>query len=162
MSDGTPRELKCRDIFSDMQVSVGIFFTAFLAASILPVASEPAVLAALTLSPESWALIITCASVGNTLGSVLNWWLGRLAASSKYTGWLPVSLKAREKAENWYRKWGRASLLLSWAPFIGDALTVAAGAMREPLPSFIVLVGAAKTARYLALAASVSALSSSV
>ena len=143
-----------------MQVSFGLFFTAFLAASILPVASEPAVLAALTLSDESWIIIIAFASAGNVLGSLLNWWLGRFAASSSYTGWLPVSPKARERAENWYRKWGRASLLFSWAPFFGDALTLAAGAMREPLASFVIIVSIAKTARYLTLAASVTALGS--
>lgn len=144
-----------------MQASIGVFFTALLAASVLPVASEPAVLAALTLSSEPWALILASASIGNVLGAVINWWLGRLASNAAYSGWLPVSKQAQEKAESWYRKWGRASLLFSWAPFIGDALTVAAGAMREPLFSFIILVGIAKTARYLALAASVSALGSS-
>lgn len=155
-SSTTFMPLTCNQLLENMQASIGVFFTALLAASVLPIASEPAVLAALTLSSEPWSLILASASLGNVLGSIANWWLGRLASNAAYSGWLPVSKQAREKAEGWYRRWGRASLLLSWAPFIGDALTVAAGAMREPLLSFIVLVGIAKTARYLVLAASLS------
>jgi len=148
------------EVTGKMQVSISLFITAFLAATVLPVASEPAVLAALTFTNEPWSLIITAASLGNVLGAVVNWWLGRLASNATYSGWLPVSKEAQKKAEGWYRRWGRASLLLSWAPIIGDALTVAAGAMREPIITFIALVGIAKTARYLALAASVSGIGS--
>lgn len=63
-----------------------------------------------------------------------------------------------ERAERWYRKWGKWSLLVSWAPVIGDALTVLAGTARVPLMTFIVLVGSAKGARYLVLAYSVEAI----
>ena len=52
----------------------------------------------------------------------------------------------------WYRRYGRWTLLLSWAPIIGDPLTVAAGAMREPFSSFVVLVTLAKLGRYLVVA----------
>ncbi|MDG2480629.1 MAG: DedA family protein, partial [Alphaproteobacteria bacterium] len=51
------------------------------------------------------------------------------------------------------RRWGRWSLLLSWAPIGGDALTVAAGVLREPLWSFLLLVTIAKAGRYIILAA---------
>ena len=54
---------------------------------------------------------------------------------------------------NWYRKYGRWSLLLSWVPIIGDPLTVAAGVMREPFPVFLAIVTIAKVSRYLAIAA---------
>ncbi len=160
LDSGTILRLARREkVAEEMQISISLFITAFLAATILPVASEPAVLAALTLTDEPWSLIIAAASLGNILGAVVNWWLGGLASNAAHSGWLPVSREAREKAEGWYRRWGRASLLLSWAPFIGDALTVAAGVMREPIATFLVLVGIAKTARYLALAASVSGIS---
>ncbi|MCK5748615.1 MAG: DedA family protein, partial [Oricola sp.] len=58
-----------------------------------------------------------------------------------------------ERASRWYAKWGRWSLLLSWMPIGGDALTVVAGVLREPFPSFLALVAIAKTARYLVVAA---------
>ncbi len=66
--------------------------------------------------------------------------------------------KALDRASLWYRKWGRWSLLLSWAPLGGDALTVAAGVLREPLWSFLALVAIAKAGRYAALAAATAGL----
>jgi membrane protein YqaA with SNARE-associated domain len=58
-----------------------------------------------------------------------------------------------ERAQQWYARYGRWSLLLTWVPFIGDPLAIASGVMREPLPTFLVLVGITKTARYVVLAA---------
>lgn len=60
--------------------------------------------------------------------------------------------RSLEKASRAYRHYGRWSLLLSWAPIIGDPLTVAAGVLREPFWSFLVLVTIAKVGRYLVLA----------
>ena len=59
----------------------------------------------------------------------------------------------RGRAQGWYRRYGRWSLLLSWAPLVGDPLTVVAGVMREPFPVFLLLVALAKTGRYVALTA---------
>lgn len=67
--------------------------------------------------------------------------------------WFPVKKSSLERASGWYRRYGRWSLLLSWMPLFGDALTVIAGVLREPLWSFLVLVAVAKTGRYLVLAA---------
>lgn len=139
-------------------VSFSLFTTAFLAATILPVASEGALAAALALSQEPWAILIGVASLGNISGSIVNWWLGRLAANPDYAGRVKIKPATLTRAQEWYRKWGRASLLLSWAPIFGDLLTIAAGAMREPLHIFIPLVAIAKTGRYLVVAAAVSGL----
>jgi membrane protein YqaA with SNARE-associated domain len=57
-----------------------------------------------------------------------------------------------EQAQRWYAKYGKWSLLLSWAPVIGDPLTVVAGVMRERLVVFVALVAVAKVGRYLLLA----------
>ena len=53
---------------------------------------------------------------------------------------------------NWYEKWGRWTLLLSWAPFIGDPITVIAGIFKVPLKTFLLIVALAKTSRYLIIA----------
>jgi len=66
--------------------------------------------------------------------------------------WFPVKQEQLDKAERWYHKYGRWSLLLSWTPILGGPLTLAAGLLREPLWSFILLVALAKTGRYLVLA----------
>ena len=63
-----------------------------------------------------------------------------------------IDRKKLAKAEAWYGKYGRWSLLLSWAPFVGDPITLVAGILREPFSSFIAIVAVAKTVRYLVVA----------
>lgn len=130
----------------------GLFLAALGAASILPMQSEPVLVGLLLLKAQpAWALVLV-ASIGNTLGSCINWLLGRAVERYRDRRWFPVSPRALAKAEGWYRRWGRWSLLLSWAPVIGDPLTVVAGVLREPFPTFLILVAIAKTGRYVVLA----------
>jgi membrane protein YqaA with SNARE-associated domain len=131
----------------------GLFAVAFLAATVLPAQSE-ILLAGMVLTEHypAWALVAV-ASLGNVLGSVVNWVLGRFIARFEGRRWFPVSREQVVKAEGWYHRWGKWSLLLSWAPFIGDPLTVVAGVLREPLPVFVALVTLAKVGRYVAVAA---------
>ena len=128
----------------------GLFLAAFLAATLLQAQSE-AVLVGLLLAghPPGWLLLV--ASAGNVLGSLLNWWLGRGIVHYRDRRWFPVKPAALERAQGWYRRYGRWSLLLSWLPVVGDPLTLAAGIMREPLRVFLPLVAIAKTGRYVAL-----------
>lgn len=126
--------------------------SAFVAATVFPLQSE-AVLVGLMLAGEQpvWALVLV-ASVANTAGSVVNWWLGGVIHRYRDRRWFPASLEALARAEGWYRRWGHWSLMLSWAPIIGDPLTVIAGVLREPLWRFLILVALAKTGRYVTLA----------
>ena len=98
----------------------GLFGIAFVAATILPAQSEAA-LVGLQLAGYRVVLLVLVASIGNTLGAVLNWALARRAERYPGSRWFPVSPAALDKASTWYRKWGRWSLLLSWAPIDGDA-----------------------------------------
>jgi membrane protein YqaA with SNARE-associated domain len=136
----------------DMALAAGLFVTAFLAATILPFSSEAAVAGAVAAHPVSWLLLIAVASAGNILGSVLNWWMGRAVANSSAPAWARVDPARLRRAEGWYRRWGRWSLLLSWVPVMGDPITIVAGLMREPLRVFLPLVAAAKIGRYLLVA----------
>lgn len=135
----------------DIATYGGLFFVAFVAATILPMQSE-ALLAGLLISDAySTVLLLVIASVGNILGSVINWLLGRGVERFRHRSWFPASPKALDRAEKWYRRYGRWTLLLSWMPIGGDALTVVAGVLREPFWSFLVLVAIAKIGRYLAV-----------
>lgn len=128
----------------------------FAAATVIPMQSE-AVLSALLLSRDYDAgLLVLTASVGNTLGAVVNWALGLGVERFHDRKWFPVKPAALAKAKGWYLRYGRWSLLLSWLPFIGDALTVAAGVMKERLYIFLPLVAVAKTSRYVAIALAVT------
>ena len=129
-----------------------LFISAFVAATLLPAQSE-AVLAALLLADRySIALLVTFATAGNVAGSLINWWLGRGVDALAHRRWFPLKPARLEAFQAWYRKYGRWSLLLSWAPLIGDPLTIAAGASREPLSSFVLLVTIAKLGRYIVVA----------
>ncbi|MFC6657297.1 YqaA family protein [Roseibium salinum] len=123
-----------------------------MAATLLPAQSELGLSGLIYLGDEPVILLIAAASLGNTLGSVVNWGLGRGAAKFSEATWFPVSGDKLEKATTWYHRYGRWSLLLSWAPIIGDPLTLAAGVLKEPFWSFLVLVAIAKTGRYLIVA----------
>jgi membrane protein YqaA with SNARE-associated domain len=83
---------------------VGLFLASFAAATVLPLQSE-LVLVGLLLSDEfAWWLPLTVASVGNTLGSVVNWYLGRFLARFEGRRWFPVGREKLAPAEAWYRR----------------------------------------------------------
>ncbi len=134
-------------------VYLGLFLSALGAASLLPLQSE-SLLVALLLGGAYpvWALVLV-ASLGNILGSVLNWWLGLYIEHYRDKRWFPVNPERLQQAQHWYRRYGRWSLLLSWMPVIGDPLTLVAGVMRERLWLFVLIVSLAKTGRYLVLTA---------
>lgn len=136
----------------DFAILGGLFVIAFVAATILPMQSEAALSGLLITATHPAALLIAVASLGNVLGAFVNWGLGRGLEHYRDRRWFPVGPRALDRATRWYRRWGRWSLLLSWAPIGGDALTVAAGVLREPFWSFLALVTIAKTARYVVLA----------
>ncbi|MGO8083060.1 YqaA family protein [Rhizobium leguminosarum] len=136
----------------DLATYFGLFFAAFGAATILPMQSEPVLVGLLLAGKFSTLLLLLVASIGNTLGSVLNWFLGRGIERFRDRKWFPVSDKALDRSTRWYQRYGKWSLLLSWMPVFGDGLTVIAGVLREPLLTFTILVFVAKAGRYLVLA----------
>lgn len=137
----------------DLVVYAGLFTVALLAATVVPMQSEAALVALLLAGDQPATLLVVVASIGNTLGAIINWALGRTVERFRDRRWFPMSDASLSRAQAWYRHYGRWSLLLSWVPLIGDPLTVAAGVLREPFQTFVLLVAAAKTARYIVLAA---------
>lgn len=130
-----------------------LFLAAFAAATLVPAQSELALGAMLAAGHGPVWLLIAVATLGNTLGSIVNWALGRGCLHFSDRPWFPVKEDKLERAVHWYHKYGRWSLLLSWAPVIGDPLTLAAGFLREPFPFFLLAVATAKLLRYLLVAA---------
>ena len=99
------------------------------------------------------ASLLAAASVGNTLGSVVNWLLGRYLLRFQDSRWFPAKGASYERARRWFMKHGVWTLLLAWAPIVGDALTVLAGALRVSFGVVVVLVAVGKTVRYVVLIA---------
>ena len=133
-------------------VLTGLFFVALFAATVLPLQSE-ALLTGLIISEQySLIILIMVASLGNIMGSMINWWLGRSIELLRHKRWLQKKEAALTKAHCWYHRYGKWSLLFSWVPVIGDPLTIIAGVLREPLWSFLLIVSFAKVVRYCVVA----------
>ena len=130
---------------------IGLFLSAFLAATLLPAASEIVIgtMAATAEYDMLWLLVV--ASVGNTLGSVVNWLLGRYLAAFQDRRWFPMKPDQIDRASRIFNRWGLWSLLFAWTPFIGDPLTFVAGLLKVRFPVFLALVAISKSGRYIVL-----------
>lgn len=126
-----------------------VFASSLLAATIAPFYSEVVLAAVLTRQPDAAVLLWALASIGNTLGSVVNWWLGINLLHYRHKRWFPIKDKQLDRAQHWFQRFGIWSLLLAWAPVGGDALTFIAGIMKVRLLPFTLLVFIGKSVRYL-------------
>lgn len=124
--------------------------TAFGAATVLPFTSEVLLVAQLRQGLDPLGLWIA-ASIGNTLGAVVNWWIGLQILRWRDRPWFPIKDRELERGQRWFRKFGVWSLLMAWLPLGGDALTFAAGIARVRLWLFLLLVGLGKSARFAVL-----------
>jgi len=136
---------------SDLAAYAGLFFSAFLAATLIPGSSEALLLGLLAAGQGDPFVLLAVATIGNVLGSVANWLCGLYLSRFQDRAWFPVSPQRYAQAITWYQRYGLWSLLFAWVPIIGDPLTVAAGALRVPLMPFVALVTVGKAARYAVL-----------
>ncbi|MDK1669108.1 YqaA family protein [Moraxella osloensis] len=128
-----------------------LFLAAFGSATLLPMQSEAVLIGLLSRKQYNVYLLLTVASLGNILGSCINFWLGQQIDRFHDKKWFPVSAEHLAKAKRTYDKYGFWSLLLSWVPIIGDPITLFAGVLGERFRRFLLLVVVAKTGRYLML-----------
>lgn len=133
-----------------MDAYLSLFFSAFLAATLVPAYSE-LLFAALIAAGHDPLLLWLWASAGNTLGSAVNWVLGRYLLHFQHRRWFPFKEKNMALAQGWFQKYGVWSLLMAWLPIGGDALTFIAGIMRVRFSVFIVLTAIGKGSRYAIL-----------
>ena len=129
---------------------IGLFISAFLAATILPLSSE-IVLSALLLNGLSPTTLVIIATIGNVLGSLTNYALGYWASLVVVKKWLRMSEDDFVRAEQRFVKYGMFSVCFAWVPIIGDPLTVMAGVLRIRLKWFLILVTAGKFLRYVVI-----------
>lgn len=120
----------------------GLFLSSFLSATLLPGGSEAVLFALLRHDPSLFWPAVAVASMGNTLGGMTSWLIGRLIPQRK-------PLRGLE----WVRRWGSLALLLSWLPVVGDGLCVAAGWLRLHWAGVLACMALGKLGRYLAVAA---------
>lgn len=136
-----------------------LFLVSFVSATLLPMGSEPAVIGLVKLRPDWFWLAIAVATVGNTLGGALTWWMGRAAHQATDT-WRaqhpPKTLghsKAHRAALSWLERFGAPACLLSWLPIVGDPLCAVAGWLRLPFWPCVAYMAIGKFGRYVSMTA---------
>lgn len=125
----------------------GMFISAFLAGSILPLASE-AVLAALVAAGVAPIELLIVATLGNTLGSVTNYGIGRLGKEEWISRVLRISPEGLARGQRYIHRFGFWGGLLSWLPVVGELLTVALGYLRVNFPLTVLTIFVGKLIRY--------------
>ena len=134
---------------NSLEAYFSLFISSFLSSTILPGHSEITLTTFILLEKYSQFLLIFFASLGNILGSIINWYLGFYITKFINKSWFPFTKEQLNKVSLWYLKYGKWSLLFSWVPFIGDPLTIVAGMFRVPLVIFIIIVSISKILRYI-------------
>lgn len=133
-----------------------MFSSAFLAATILPLSSEVVLGVLLTRGSDPY-VAIAVATLGNVLGSVVNYYLGFWGSTFILEKIFRVAPGEMTKARNQFSSWGTVCLLFAWVPGIGDPLTVAAGMLKIRIWIFLVLVTVGKLFRYIIVVLTVQA-----
>ena len=129
-------------------IYLSLFTISFLAATILPLSSELMLAGLIATSNYDNLLLLIVASLGNVLGSVINWVLGFYSRKKKKKKWFPFKGRQIESSSKWFDKFGKWSLLFAWVPIMGDPLTLVAGLLRVKFLEFLLLVSIGKVSRY--------------
>ena len=123
-----------------------IFVVAFVSATLLPMGSEPAVFGFVKLNPEQFWLAIAVATVGNTLGGIVDYWLG-------YGAHEAVAKGKRTRYLGWFERFGPKALFFSWLPVVGDPLCAVAGWLKLPFWRSVLWMALGKLLRYTLMTA---------
>jgi len=126
---------------------LGLFVASFLAATILPFSSE-AVLMAMALGAWSSSSLLLVATIGNTLGGLTNYAIGRWIPEGKLVKWLGIDPGKAERWRNFAERYGAWGALLCWLPIVGDPLAIALGLFRTNFLQTALLMFIGKAARY--------------
>lgn len=123
-----------------------VFLVAFISATLLPMGSEPAVFGYVKLNPDAFWITVAVATLANTLGGALNYWLGRGAHSA-------VARHRDTRSLDWFSRFGPKALILSWLPVVGDPLCAVAGWLRLAFWPCVFWMALGKLLRYITMTA---------
>lgn len=129
---------------------VTVFVVSLISATLLPVGSEFAVIGLVKLNPDLFWPTIAVATVGNTIGGAISWWMG-YGAEALYEKVQHKPLQLR--ALNWLRGFGAKACLLSWLPVVGDPLCALAGWLKLPFWPCVFYMSVGKLLRYIVMTA---------
>lgn len=119
-----------------------VFLISFISATLLPLGSEPAVFAVIKANPAMFWSVILVATVGNTLGGMVDYWMGYGAkqtfAKERHSRWF-----------HWLERFGPKTMLLAWLPGIGDPICTLAGWLKLPFWPSVMYMAIGKFVRYI-------------
>jgi membrane protein YqaA with SNARE-associated domain len=149
--------LGCMDIWIDQLLNLlalprfglsTVFVVSFISATLLPLGSEPAVFGLIKLNPDLYWPTVLVATVGNTLGGAVDWWMGYGAHKvvDKYH-----HSSTHLRVLKWLERLGPRACLLSWLPVVGDPLCAVAGWLKLPFWPCLAYMAVGKFARYLVM-----------
>ena len=127
-----------------------VFIISLISATLLPMGSEPAVFGLVKLTPELFWPAVGVATLGNTIGGAITWWMG-YGAEALYERLQHKRLEAR--ALTWLNRFGPKACLLSWLPGVGDPLCAVAGLLKMPFWPCVAYMAVGKFARYVTMTA---------
>jgi membrane protein YqaA with SNARE-associated domain len=134
-----------------------VFIVSFVSATLLPMASEPVLFGLVKLNPDMFWPALLLATLGNTLGGAVTWWMGYGAeVAYEHVVHSPADAPApreshKERARRWLARFGAKACLLAWLPVVGDPLCAVAGWLRLPFWPCLVYMAIGKFARYLTM-----------
>ncbi len=127
-----------------------LFVVAFVSATLLPMGSEPVLFGLVKLNPELFWPAVAVATIGNTLGGALSWWMG-------YGAEVAIERARHKPVEHrvfgWLERFGAKACLLAWLPAVGDPLCAVAGWLKLPFWPCLGYMAIGKFARYLSMTA---------
>lgn len=129
-----------------------VFVVAFVSATLLPMGSEPAVFGLVKLNPDLFWPAVVVATLGNTAGGALTWWMG-YGAERVYESVSKNPAVAHPRALRWLERFGAPACLLSWLPIVGDPLCAVAGWLRLPFWPCVMYMAIGKFLRYVTMTA---------
>lgn len=129
----------------------GLFLASFLASTVLPFGSEALLLLLINKGFDPISVVMV-ASVGNYCGACTTYYIGLVGRKDLVEKYLSIPQQRLDNTEKWFTKYGVYSLLFTWVPVIGDAITAMGGVMKLDFKTFSVLVFLGKLMRYAAVA----------
>ena len=121
-----------------------VFIISFVSATLVPLGSEPAVFAVIKANPELFWSTLGVATIGNTLGGAVDYWMGYKAKQTF----------AKERSSRWFHwleRYGAKTMLLAWLPVVGDPLCTLGGWLRLPFWPCLAYMAVGKCLRYLTM-----------
>jgi len=128
-----------------------LFLSALVSSTLFPGGSEALLIYLLQEVNRNVYLLIFVATLGNVLGSVITYYMGKYGFQLSHR-WFRISEDKLSRAEHHFQRFGTPALLFAWLPIIGDPLCLVAGGLRYSFFSFIILVSIGKLSRYTLIA----------